>query len=475
MAKYLQRNRVIMKLSYLNIWRREMIRNKLILFLTILFITNSVYSQNFFERLVHPDVIGGNIIGCRQDRTSRNSPGAGLGPGAELFFQYNINPNLFINTGTGFITATDKYFGWDNNKVTLFPAFRFNLGYNFMNADNLSTYFNAGILGFKSKYESKIPPIEEDMKFDAAVSGGLGLSYKLNDQLAFNASGSGNYTFTSDVPKGVTKPLFWFAKMGLSYALNNAPRRDTRQKEEIEYPFSGDEIALDDIFNTEEGGKTSQSQESISEDEALDLLFQAAEEESSSGAIDDLFSESKGTNKSSVENEIDDLRDKINERDRIISELRQKVNKNEEYISKISGQGVSTKSDTYSNYVDNGNFTAAYKSALQLFYNREYTQAINQFQNLLNSNPNNKLASNCQYWIGECYHALGDYNQALKAFKAVLNFSNSYKFDDALIMNGVTYLKIGEVELAKKNFQQLVQNYPDSEYAPKAMRYLGRL
>jgi len=464
-----------------------MIRNKIFLILIILLLSSSLYGQSFTDRLM----IGGNIIGCRQDRTSRNSPGEGVGPGAELFLQYNINNNLFVNAGTGFITATDKFFGWDNQKVTLFPSIRLDLGYNFVNSGNLSTYINAGVLGFKSKYEVKSPAFEQDMKFDAAVSGGLGLRYKLNDLISLNASGSGNYTLTSDVPEGVTKPLFWFAKMGLSYSLNNTQKRDTYDQQEIEYPFSGDEIALDDIFNTEEGGAVSETetrtdQGSVSEEEALDLLFQAAEEESGSeGTYDNLFSESteseqgtddySGASSSTIESQINELRNKINERDRIISELRQKVNKNEEIISRYAGKDISTKSDTYTNYVNNGDFTSSYKQALQLFYDKKYDRAINMFQNLMNSNPNHKLASNCQYWIGESYNAQGKYSQAVNAFKSVLNYNTSYKFDDALIMNGVIYMKIGEVEMAKRNFQQLVQNYPDSEYAPKAMRYLGRL
>jgi len=467
-------------------------RNKLIVILTIFFIVNSLYSQNIFDRLIHPDVIGGNLIGCRQDRTSRNSPGEGVGPGAELFIQYNINKNLFVNAGTGYITATDNFFRFENKRVTLFPTFKFDLGYNFITSGNLSTYLNAGLLGFQSKYEDiNNPDKNENMKFDAAISGGLGLSYKLTDQLSLNASGSGNYAVTSSIPNNttnVTKPLFWFAKMGISYSLKNSQKQYRDDKQEIEYPFSGDEIALDDIFNTESGGEAYSDRESISENEALDLLFQAAEEESSSGSFDNLFSEStdteqfsdehldySGADKSQIVTQINELRNKINERDRIISELRQKVNNNEKTISQFKGQDISVRSNTYSDYVNNGNYTNFYKDALQLFYNKQYTQAINKFQNLMDSNPNHKLASNCQYWIGESYYAMGNYRQALNAFKSVFDFSSSYKFDDALIMNGVTYMKIGELELAKKNFQQLVQNYPNSEYAPKAMRYLGRL
>ena len=80
-----------------------------------------------------------------------------------------------------------------------------------------------------------------------------------------------------------------------------------------------------------------------------------------------------------------------------------------------------------------------------------------------------------QYWIGECYNALGDYAKAIVAFNRVMEYRSSYKFDDALIMTGVVSMKMGDNENAKQKFQELVNRYPDSEYAPKAMRYLGRL
>ena len=93
----------------------------------------------------------------------------------------------------------------------------------------------------------------------------------------------------------------------------------------------------------------------------------------------------------------------------------------------------------------------------------------------MTSNPDHRLASNCQYWIGESYNAMKQYQEALNAFNSVMSYRTSYKFDDALIMSGICHLRLGDRTTARENFQQLVSRFPDSEYAPKAMRYLGRL
>ena len=63
----------------------------------------------------------------------------------------------------------------------------------------------------------------------------------------------------------------------------------------------------------------------------------------------------------------------------------------------------------------------------------------------------------------------------MNAFQAVMNYRRSYKFDDALLMSGLCYMRLGDPIMARENFQQLVSRYPESEYAPKAMRYLGQL
>jgi TolA-binding protein len=85
------------------------------------------------------------------------------------------------------------------------------------------------------------------------------------------------------------------------------------------------------------------------------------------------------------------------------------------------------------------------------------------------------LVSNCHYWIGESYNGMGNYQQAIQEFSTVLRYSSSYKLDDALIMSGVCYLKLGDSATARQQFQELVSRYPESEYAPTAMRYLGKL
>ncbi|MGQ9853510.1 MAG: tetratricopeptide repeat protein [Candidatus Oleimicrobiaceae bacterium] len=122
-----------------------------------------------------------------------------------------------------------------------------------------------------------------------------------------------------------------------------------------------------------------------------------------------------------------------------------------------------------------GEFSTTYEEGLRAFYARDYTGAIQTFSGLLQAYPEHRLASNCQYWIGESYFGLGNYVAARDAFDKVFSYDFSYKKDDAALMMGRCYMKLGDNERARSSLEALLRDYPDSEYAPKAEAYLRRL
>jgi tol-pal system protein YbgF len=171
---------------------------------------------------------------------------------------------------------------------------------------------------------------------------------------------------------------------------------------------------------------------------------------------------------------IDNLKKDMDSKTSEIDELQTKVDNNEKTIAELSGH-VAGEYAGIGGKLGEAEYTRKYKDALQVFYNRQYKESIRQFKELLASNPENGLASNCQYWIGESYNGLGEYGNAIDAFNQVMRYRSSYKLDDALLMSGLCYMKMGDRNTARDNFQELISRYPDSEYAPKAMRYLGSL
>jgi len=120
--------------------------------------------------------------------------------------------------------------------------------------------------------------------------------------------------------------------------------------------------------------------------------------------------------------------------------------------------------------VSNSEYAASYQDALNDIYARKYNEAIAKFRQLLKFQDTDKLADNCQYWIGEAYYAQGNYEAAIAEFEKVFAFDDNNKVDDAQFMIGLAYIKIGDPAVAQIELRNLMAFYQDSEYLARAER-----
>lgn len=116
-------------------------------------------------------------------------------------------------------------------------------------------------------------------------------------------------------------------------------------------------------------------------------------------------------------------------------------------------------------------FMAAYQNARQLFESYNYDAAIAAFEQLLQQYPSHELADNCQYWIGESYYGLRQYEKAILEFQKVFTYSQNDKHDDAQLMIGLAYVKQGMRDRANREFTTFLNTYAGSEYTAIARRY----
>ena len=410
--------------------------------------------------LTKPDAVGGGLVGTRQDAAQIGS--SGIGPGIEFFLKYNASPKIFVTTGLGISTIYDNILTWDNFKMTLLPNLEVKAAYKLSEGSKLLPFIFGGLCAFSHSTEVKGLG-STDPRFDGGVFVGGGIEYPINEEWTFHLTADYRYILLSDADE---KPVFYVGKAGLSYTI---PRGDRpMQREEMEYPLDDGEIAsLDELFN----GKNTDSVDE--EEDALALLFEpeAAESATEETTYPD---DEEGRVMQRIDNVKSNMNSKLND----VESLQERVAATEKAIadlsSAVAGEYTGYKKGSFG--VENEEvFKQNYEIALQKFYAHKYQDAVQQFEQLLNTNPDHSLASNCQYWIGESYNAMGNYRQAIEYFSAVMRYKSSYKFDDALIMNGLCQIKLGNTDRAREQFQELMSRYPDSEYAPKAMRYLGRL
>ena len=120
-------------------------------------------------------------------------------------------------------------------------------------------------------------------------------------------------------------------------------------------------------------------------------------------------------------------------------------------------------------------YLAEYKAALVSFDNYEYDKALQIFEKLILSNPDNELADNSQYWLGECYYGIKNYERSLLEFEKVFTFPNNNKMDAAQLKLGICYLRLGNKKSAMEEFSRLALLYPDSEYVTIANNLMDKI
>lgn len=120
-------------------------------------------------------------------------------------------------------------------------------------------------------------------------------------------------------------------------------------------------------------------------------------------------------------------------------------------------------------------FSLAYERGLSLLTAKRYQEAINIFSDLVARFPSHALASHCHYWNGEAYFNLGNYQAAITALNNVLQSSLSLKKDNALLYLGRSYVQLNRTDEARRVFNQLIQEYPTSEFVGTAEEMLAKL
>jgi len=120
---------------------------------------------------------------------------------------------------------------------------------------------------------------------------------------------------------------------------------------------------------------------------------------------------------------------------------------------------------------------ALYRSAYEDYMRGNYNLAADGFSEYLKRYPNTELADNALYWIGECYDAQEESEQALETFTRVLeDYPASDKAAAAQLKKGLIYLKMGDQGQGVVNLQYVVYEHPgtrEAELAREQLKSLG--
>lgn len=389
---------------------------------------------------------------------------SGFGFGMEGYAKYKINPRFFTNIAFGYGELTDGTLFYDKrNYATDLITFDIKGAANLLTEGNFIPYAYLGLGVFHFTYHGK----NEDMlpgRFlggygDASIIIGGGLEARFNPKVAFDMYMDYRFTTGDDLNGsfGGAKDGYLNIRAGVTYYLSRfgASGKGSGVKLTDGSPF--EEISG-------EGTGESPDNELNSLLEGLDSYDEAAD---ANLTMEEYIR---------LKSRVDQLNDAIRQKEYEIEELKAQLSIRKEKIADLE-KNLRNRSGALASSldVDLSDFATSYEQALQHYYSKEFDAAIYLFSMLLETSPTHRLTSNCQYWLGECYFGQGDYSMALDAFQKVLAYEDSFKKDDALLMMGRCYVFLGDKQTALSMFDQLMSEYPDSEYYQRAQQYANSL
>jgi TolA-binding protein len=116
-----------------------------------------------------------------------------------------------------------------------------------------------------------------------------------------------------------------------------------------------------------------------------------------------------------------------------------------------------------------------YVRALQAIARQQYGEALPLLNAVLAGAKDPTLLSNARYWRGEILFRQGDYAGAAAELQRVAQHPGAPKAAAALALLAECRLKQGDREHARQTLQQLLQQFPTSEFAPRARKLLQQL
>ena len=110
-----------------------------------------------------------------------------------------------------------------------------------------------------------------------------------------------------------------------------------------------------------------------------------------------------------------------------------------------------------------------YQQARQFLKDGDYEKAESSLKQFLEDHPDDALAGNAQYWLGETYYVQGMYDQAAVCFAAGFKkYKDSPKGPDSLLKLGMTMERLDKKKEACTAFKNMEKSFPKASDSLKS-------
>ena len=126
--------------------------------------------------------------------------------------------------------------------------------------------------------------------------------------------------------------------------------------------------------------------------------------------------------------------------------------------------GDSIKGDDLKPLKTKATASETYQIGLEALKEGDHALAEDSFNTILSKYPNDKLAGNAQYWLGETYYAKKEFDRAAVAFaKGYQGYKDSPKKADSLLKLGMSMSALGKKDEACGAYASLPIEFPKAE------------
>ncbi len=118
----------------------------------------------------------------------------------------------------------------------------------------------------------------------------------------------------------------------------------------------------------------------------------------------------------------------------------------------------------------------AYEAAFELLKQSLYEDAIDQFQQLVDTWPDSQLADDAYYWMSEAMYVIREFEYALSGFRTlVIQYPDSQRVPEALLKVGYIQYDIGAYDDAAETFRDILSRFPGHQVTVSAQTRLRRI
>ena len=120
--------------------------------------------------------------------------------------------------------------------------------------------------------------------------------------------------------------------------------------------------------------------------------------------------------------------------------------------------------------------TDTYQAAVRDYNAAHYDVASGEFQDVLHYYPNDDLAGNAQFYLGEIAYHQQNYADAVKNYNVVIeSFPGSPKAPAAQLRKGLSLIELGKKDTGIHELRTLIQRHPQTPEASQARSKLNAM